>query len=190
MDDGEKLRIYRELVLRWNRRLALVSRRTPEASLGRLIRHSLAAEAMLPEDIRTLIDVGSGAGLPGIPIAIRRPGMKVRLIERSTNKCILLREVVGTLALENTEVVEAEFAPGMVGGRRPLAVTAMAVSDYRALAKCVASQLNSGDGLMLFVAEAVAVEIAMEMKNSRVSWKKLEDSERTGIAWLVEGDST
>jgi 16S rRNA (guanine527-N7)-methyltransferase len=182
-----KLEVYRSLVLRWNRRIALVSRRTPEASLERLISHALEAEEVLPREFGFLIDVGSGAGIPGIPLALRRPSMQVMLVERSRNKCIFLREVKRILELENVEVVEAEFTPAMLEGRSETAVTALALGDYARLARTCSPVMREGDGMLLFVARNLAEEIASAEGFLLKGWRGLSGRDRTGAAWLAKG---
>ena len=74
-------------------------------------RHTADSLALLPWVAGRLADVGAGAGLPGIPVAIARPGVPVVLIERSTRKCAFLRHAVVELDLPNVHV-EAHDARG------------------------------------------------------------------------------
>lgn len=57
----------------------------------------------------SLLDIGSGGGFPGLPLAIANPHVKVTLVERSRTKCSFLRHVVMTLGLRNVEVVTADM---------------------------------------------------------------------------------
>ena len=183
----ERLEAYRRLVLRWNRRLALVSRRGPEKALDRLIDQALQALEALPAGVRTLIDVGSGSGLPGIPIAIARPGMTVRLVERSANKQLFLKEAVRTLGLEGIELVHESFEPKMVRGPRPLAVTAVGLGGYVELAASVRPRLKAGDGLLLFIGRDLAEGIVQDIEGLQLDWRRLRGSDRTGVAWIEAG---
>jgi len=180
----EALIRYKDLVLRWNKRIALVSRKTPRESLNRLIRHSLEGEAMLPKGIERVMDVGSGAGFPGVLIAMKRPETRVELVERSERKSIFLREVKRTLGLRNAEVIQESFVPSMMEGTNRTALTAMAVGEYGKLALSVAERMKEGQGLLLFVAEKVALRIAEEAGFSVKRWEKLSGRDRTGVAWL------
>ena len=175
---------YRRLLMRWNRRLALVSRRSEKESIERLIRHSLAAEGLLPEGIKTLVDIGSGAGFPGVPIALKRPGINVRMVERGSKKCVFLREVVAKLNLENAMIYEESFDERLLVGERPLAITALALGGYEKLAESVAGSLGKGDGMLLFVNEEVAGRIAGLLGEAEVGWKLLGGGDRTGAAWI------
>ena len=110
LPDGaaEKLAAFEALIQRWNARSNLVAR----GDIAHLReRHTADSLALLPWVAGRLADVGAGAGLPGIPLAIARPGVPVVLIERSTRKCAFLRHAVVELDLSNVEV-EARDASG------------------------------------------------------------------------------
>ena len=175
---------YRKLLLRWNKRLALVSRKTERESIERLIRHSLKAEEMLPERMAALVDIGSGAGFPGIPIAMRRPQVKVLLVERGAKKCVFLREAVAKFGIENTTVYEKSFEIEMLGEDRPVAITALALGGYEELAESIADSLWPGDGMLLFVKKGIAEGIAEILGGAEILWKLLGEGDRTGAAWI------
>lgn len=180
----ELLEEYRGLVLRWNRRVPLVSRRTPEESITRLIEHSLAGECKLPERIRLLMDIGSGAGLPGIPLALRRPGLEVRLFERSEKKQMFLVEAIRRLGLGNVELRAEEFRPEKLEGERPLAVTAIGLGGYGKLAAACRERMREGDGFLFFVGRDTAERTASELGGWKLKWCRLEGSRSTGVAWI------
>ena len=100
-----KLEAYEGLIRRWNVRGNLVSSRDVERLRGR---HVLDSLSLLPWCSGSLADVGSGAGFPGVPLAIARPGSPVALIERSERKTLFLRQVAIELALHNVEVIAAD----------------------------------------------------------------------------------
>lgn len=101
-----KLTAFEALVRRWNVRSNLIAR--GDIPLLRE-RHTADSLALLPWVTGRLADVGSGAGLPGIPLAIARPSMPVVLIERSTRKCAFLQHVVIELDLPNVDVVARDI---------------------------------------------------------------------------------
>ncbi|MEM6710613.1 MAG: 16S rRNA (guanine(527)-N(7))-methyltransferase RsmG [Pseudomonadota bacterium] len=99
----EQLDGYRALLLKWNNGTNLVSRR----DIQRLVpRHLLDSVSVLPW-VRgdRIIDLGSGGGLPGLPIAIMRPQAQVTLLERSEKKCRFLNACVRELGLDNVQVI-------------------------------------------------------------------------------------
>ncbi len=95
----ERFRAYLDLLLRWNSKLNLTSVREPEQIVRRHFAECASVAHHLPEDTATLLDYGSGAGFPGIPIAICRPDIQVTLAESQAKKAAFLREVVRTLQI-------------------------------------------------------------------------------------------
>jgi len=96
---ADKFSAYLALLLRWNARINLTAIRDPHEILTRHFLESIATAQSLPMDIRSLLDVGSGAGFPGIPIALCRPEISVTLAESQNKKAAFLQEVVRTLSL-------------------------------------------------------------------------------------------
>jgi 16S rRNA (guanine527-N7)-methyltransferase len=94
-----KFEQYLSLILRWNARLNLTSLRTEDAIISNHLRESIACAMAIPDGVHTLLDFGSGAGLPGIPIALCRPEISVTLAESQGKKAAFLREVVRTLEI-------------------------------------------------------------------------------------------
>jgi 16S rRNA (guanine527-N7)-methyltransferase len=97
-----QLSIYLDLLLKWNARTNLTAIRDPEEIVRRHFGESLFAGQHLGS-CETLLDFGSGAGFPGLPIAILRPDIAVTLAESQNKKATFLREAVRTLGL-TTEV--------------------------------------------------------------------------------------
>jgi 16S rRNA (guanine527-N7)-methyltransferase len=93
---------YLDLLLKWNARTNLTAIRDPEEIVRRHFGESLFAARHLGA-CDTLLDLGSGAGFPGLPIAILRREIQVTLAESQNKKASFLREVVRTLGLD-TEV--------------------------------------------------------------------------------------
>ncbi|MEO8736673.1 MAG: 16S rRNA (guanine(527)-N(7))-methyltransferase RsmG [Edaphobacter sp.] len=98
-----RLSVYLDLLLKWNARTNLTAIREPEEIVRRHFGESLFAAQQLASDTPTLLDLGSGAGFPGVPIALLRPKICVTLAESQNKKATFLREVVRTLGL-STEV--------------------------------------------------------------------------------------
>ena len=90
---------YSGLLLRWNARTNLTAIRDEDGILRRHFVESIAAARALPLQSGTLLDFGSGAGFPGIPIALCQPKLRVTLAESQGKKAAFLREAVRTLVL-------------------------------------------------------------------------------------------
>ena len=99
----EQLRRHYNLLVRWNKVLNLTAIRTLEETVERHYCESIFAAGHLPEGRLSIADLGSGAGFPGIPIAIVRPDCSVTLIESHQRKAVFLREATRDLA--NVQVV-------------------------------------------------------------------------------------
>ncbi len=100
-----KLQHYVELLAKWNKVYNLTSVRDPKEMVSRHILDSLAILPYLDGD--SLLDVGTGAGLPGIPIAIAFPDMAVTLLDTNSKKTRFLQQAKAELGLNNVTVVHA-----------------------------------------------------------------------------------
>jgi 16S rRNA (guanine527-N7)-methyltransferase len=96
---AERFAVYCALLLRWNARMNLTAVRDEDGILSRHFVESIACAQALPSGIATLLDLGSGAGFPGIPIALCRPEIAVTLAESQGKKAAFLQEAVRTLGL-------------------------------------------------------------------------------------------
>ncbi len=90
---------YISLILRWNSRVNLTAIRDQDGILSRHFVESIACARALPAGIATLLDFGSGAGFPGIPIGICRPEIAVTLAESQGKKAAFLQEAGRVLGL-------------------------------------------------------------------------------------------
>ena len=96
---------YLALLLRWNRTYNLTAIRDPDAMVTRHLLDSLAMHPYVQPG--ALADLGTGPGLPGIPLAIAKPGLQVTLVESNGKKARFLREAVRQLKLGNARVAES-----------------------------------------------------------------------------------
>jgi 16S rRNA (guanine527-N7)-methyltransferase len=100
----ERLEQHLNLIAKWNRVHNLTAVRETEQMV---VLHLLDSLSVLPylESARSVLDVGTGPGLPGVPIAIARPDARVALLDSSHKKCAFLQQAKTELALANVEVV-------------------------------------------------------------------------------------
>ena len=101
---SEKLMAYLGLLAKWNKTYNLTAIRDPLQAVSQHLLDSLAVLRDLSDCAGTLVDVGSGGGLPGIPIAIAEPARRVTLNDASEKKGAFLRQAVIELGLSNATV--------------------------------------------------------------------------------------
>lgn len=89
----EKLAQYEALLLKWQKAINLVSGKSLEDIEKRHFDDSLQLESLIPVGAKTLMDIGSGAGFPGMVLAMARPDLMVHLVESDARKCEFLRAV-------------------------------------------------------------------------------------------------
>lgn len=102
---AESLEAHYELMMRWNRRTSLTTISSLEEAVVRHYAESLFLAAALPADVGSVADLGSGAGFPGLPLAVVRQNSQVSLVESNARKCVFLREASRHLA--NVKVCES-----------------------------------------------------------------------------------
>jgi len=88
-----QLDLYVALLQKWNPAINLVSRRSLHLAWSRHFLDSAQLVNFIPPSARVLADLGSGAGFPGLVLAILRPELTVHLIDSDQRKCVFLREV-------------------------------------------------------------------------------------------------
>jgi len=99
-ETAEKFSAYLTLLQKWNARTNLTAIRDEEGILSRHFLESILCAQALPKSVQTLLDFGSGAGFPGIPIALIRKDVTVTLAESQNKKAAFLREALRTLNLK------------------------------------------------------------------------------------------
>ena len=104
-EKAEKLLDYLDLLFKWNRAYNLTAIRDPDEAVSRQLLDSLSLLPFLGEG--PLLDIGSGGGLPGIPIAICRPDQAVTLLDSNGKKTRFLNQAKHELQLDNLAVVHA-----------------------------------------------------------------------------------
>ena len=122
LDKPAKLAAYLELLAKWNKTYNLTAVRDIHEMVTQHILDSLTVlshmekSALAGRRIDTVVDVGSGAGLPGIPLAIVRPDLRVTLVDAVDKKSAFQRQAKAELGLANVSVVGARVEVLMAGG--------------------------------------------------------------------------
>lgn len=92
---------------KWNKAYNLTAITDDREIVTKHFLDSLLYLKAIPAEVKTLCDVGTGAGFPGIPIALVQPDLQIALVEPSRKRCSFLRHMTKRLNLENIEVIEA-----------------------------------------------------------------------------------
>jgi 16S rRNA (guanine527-N7)-methyltransferase len=154
-DEARRLAAFLGLLLQWNRVHNLTAIQAPDALIERHLAESLALEPYLrgPD----VADIGSGGGLPGIPLAIRLPDIRFTLIESRRKRVSFLRHVAAMLALENVDVAHGRVEELELPLFRT--VLARAVAPPAELLGLATPLLAPGGRLVLLTSEARRAEL-------------------------------
>jgi 16S rRNA (guanine527-N7)-methyltransferase len=151
---AEKFSTYFDLLWRWNSKLNLTAMRSPEEILRRHFVECIFCAQYLPIGTATLLDYGSGAGFPGVPIALCRPEIRVTLAESQGKKASFLREVARELGL-GVEVFGGRVET-MAASRLFDAVAMRAVDRMQEAAEVAAGRVAE-DGWLVLLASSGAI---------------------------------
>jgi len=145
---------YLDLLLKWNAKISLTAVRAPEEIVQRHFGESFfAAERAGVGEASSLIDIGSGAGFPGLPMAILAPNTQVLLIESQQKKVAFLREVVRALDLKNVSVYGGRAEDSKLKSQ---IVTMRAVEKFDTVLPIAASLVQSNGTLALLIGASQA----------------------------------
>lgn len=156
----EAIRAYIDLLLKWNQKVSLTSVTDPEEILGRHFGESLFALHAVPLRPRGLVDVGSGAGFPGLALKLVLPETEVTLVEANAKKATFLSEVVRQLRLEHVMVLRTRTEQMDLHGPIADCVTARAIGNFVELLEWSARALEPAGKLVLWLGAEDAAGVA------------------------------
>jgi 16S rRNA (guanine527-N7)-methyltransferase len=154
-----------DLVDEWNAKFNLTAIRDREQQITKHVLDSLTVLPWLQG--ATVADVGSGAGFPGVPLAIVDPGRRFALIESTGKKCRFLETVRDTLELRNVEVIQAR-AESYKPEARYDTVVARAVGPLSELVRFAGPLLAAGGHLLAMKGKNPADELAGRLNGWKV----------------------
>jgi 16S rRNA (guanine527-N7)-methyltransferase len=176
--------IYIDLLLKWNARINLTAIREPNEIVQRHFGESLFAAKNLLDQERpqTAIDLGSGAGFPGVPFAMLAPQVKMTLIESHLKKATFLKELVYALGLKNVKVFSdrAESYPGTAD------LTMLRAVEKFEQALPMAIQLTKAGGRIALMIGSGQVESARRV-GTEVRWSDAIPVPRSNSRELLVG---
>jgi len=150
---------YLSQLIYWNRTINLTSISTPREIVIKHFIDSLTSLSTIPFPHQAqLIDVGTGAGFPGVPLKIVRSDLQVRLIEPNKKKCSFLSSIIGTLRLTDVEIFTGTAQEYRAqSGNAAQIVTARALRLNDIASELPALTLSSGK-IVLYRAEPLALQ--------------------------------
>lgn len=155
--ERERLLALVALLAHWNRAYNLTAVREPIEMVARHLLDSLAVSAYLHGE--RLLDLGTGAGLPGLPLAITQLGRTFVLLDSNGKKTRFVRQAVAELALTNVEVVQARFE-SYRPGREFATIVSRAVAPLAVLAAAAEPLLEPSGRLLVMKGRCPSDELA------------------------------
>jgi 16S rRNA (guanine527-N7)-methyltransferase len=165
----EQLRTYRDLILHWNQRFNLTALEEPELVDRRLVGDALRLlpaidQIMARPDARNhVIDLGTGAGLPGLVLKIARPDLDVTMLDATHKKVRFVQHVITELGLERARAIHgrAEDLGQMLEYRHQFDIgTARGVAALPTLLELLLPLLQTGGSFLLPKGDDITVELA------------------------------
>ena len=176
---NELTKTFVEEILKFNKAHNIVGRFT-EAEINLL--DILDCESILPhtKSAKNVLDIGSGAGLPGLIIAIHQPQTEVTMSEKNKKKAYFIKKTIRTLQLTNATILDEAITPKLITENKFDIVTARALASAMKIIK-MSNHLLSTKGKFLFMKGAIEKinEEVAQLKNNTYSYTvhKTENTE-------------
>ena len=172
-----RLAVYLELLLKWNARTNLTAIRQPEQIVQRHFGEGLFAGLQLRDKLQPgarLLDYGSGAGFPGLPVQLLLPNLRVTLAESQSKKASFLREAVRVLGLSDSATVWSRRVEEMPRTEEFDVVTMRAVDNMKEAVDAARLRVARGGWLLRLTTERKDVEQAVPIPGGASGWVLLE----------------
>ncbi len=166
------------MLCRWNQRLNLTRITEPRAAATLHYAESLFGARFIAS-AHTLLDIGSGAGFPGVPLAVARPDVQVTALEANQKKSLFLKEAKDELGLANLKVVTSRLEDFDWDGYELL--TSRALDRAEAILPSIIERLRPNQKLMLYCAPDLMAKIKGKVKH-KIDTHPVPNSEARLIA--------
>ena len=167
-----KFQRYLELLLEWNEKFNLTAITDKDEIEEKHFIDSIELIKFFDVKNKTLLDVGSGAGFPGIPLAIVEPTLKIILLESNGKRVSFLREVVNDLDLKNVDIIQGRSED--LGTREKYdIVTARAVKELNVLLEITFYLVKVGGYFIAYKSSGIDEELL----NAKHAFKCLQIDE-------------
>ncbi|NQT26649.1 16S rRNA (guanine(527)-N(7))-methyltransferase RsmG [candidate division KSB1 bacterium] len=140
---------YIQLLQEWNQRVNLISKQDVPRLMGRHILESIGLIDVIAFPTGShVVDIGTGAGLPGVPLAIVRPDLQVTLIESKRKKILFLQKVIQSLGLDNVELYHGRMEETVLSNQTDFALS-RAVADISTLCQWSFPLFENRPGILI-----------------------------------------
>lgn len=181
-----QIRCYADLLVAWNKKISLTTIIEPVEMVRTHFGESIFARTSGLISEGRLADVGSGAGFPGIPLAITTSELRVTLIEPNLKKAVFLSEVKRELQLENVSVVRGSMSDAGVGEFDY--ITSRALGRFAELLEFASRHTSNEGRVVLWLGEAAAADIAQGSPSWR--WQSARSIPLSDRRCILVGEKT
>ena len=172
-----KLQIYFDLLVKWQKAINLVSPKTIDQAWERHFADSAQLQILIPSNIKTIADLGSGAGFPGMVLAILNPKLQIHLIESDGRKCEFLRTVSRETSVHIS--IHNKRVEGILTDINPDLITARAFSSLLNIFDFACPVLAQKSNLSLLLLKGQGVEKEMEEARQKYEFSAQQTPSQT-----------
>jgi 16S rRNA (guanine527-N7)-methyltransferase len=176
-----RIQDFIHLLLQWNRSVSLTSITQPLEIVGRHFGESMFASKFIPVENCRLVDIGTGAGFPGLALKIACPEIQVTLIESNKKKCVFLSEVIRKLGLSDVEVLAERFEQIRPESIQANFIVSRAVGEFKEILRWSRKALARRGHLMFWLGFEDSTRIAATPGWTWQPATRLPDSQRRFI---------
>lgn len=186
----QQFEAYYQLLIEWNKKINLTAITAPQDVAVKHIIDSLSCyDTALFADEATVIDVGSGAGFPGIPLKIFRPDLRVTLLDSVNKRLIYLQEVVDQLKLSQVSLVHSraeDAAQDKKYREKFLVATARAVARLTVLAEICLPFVTVGGHFLALKGKDALVEVDAAQQGIHILGGKVSEVRPVSLPGLPD----
>lgn len=183
MEQAEQFFEYMNLLIEWNEKMNLTAITEPTEIIEKHFIDSLTILNKIDNN-QKVVDVGTGAGFPGIPLSIMNPTLKITLVDSLNKRLIFLQEVVAKLNLKNIEIVHAraeEFGQNKKYRENFDIATSRAVANLSTLSEYLIPLVKVGGKVISMKASEAQEEINQAQKAIEVLGGKINKIEEFNL---------
>ncbi len=164
LDEVEnKAKEHFSLLLKWNKKISLTTITDPKLAASQLYFESLFATKFIGSEIKSMVDIGTGAGFPGLPISFALPELEVILIDSDQRKTAFLAESRRSLGLKNVKTINSRFEEVTIDSDL---VTIRALEKLEKQIPNIFKIASKAKLIILFISQTLAENILETYKNT------------------------